>query len=59
MGKSDGQDNMKKGIYLKDAGTVVLIILVVALLNVIHTANGGDKKGDGAITVKPAEEQKR
>jgi len=50
---------MKKGVYLRDAGTVVLIILVVALFNVIHTATGGDKKGDGRITVRPAEEQNK
>jgi len=49
---------MKKGIYLKEAGTVVIIILIVGLLNWIHVANGGDKRGD-TITVRPASEEKR
>ena len=48
---------MKKGIYLRDAGVVVLVILVVGLFNWIHTVTGGDRRGD-TVTVRPAEEKK-
>ena len=45
-----------KGIYLKEAGTVVIIILVVAVLSFIHNATGGDNKGEAKrITVRPEE----
>jgi hypothetical protein len=50
---------MKNRKQRGEAGTAVVVILVAALLSWIHTATGGDKKGDKGITVRPAEEQKR
>jgi len=43
-----------------EAGTMVIVVLVVALLSWIHTATGGDQRtGDKGVTVRPAPEEKR